>query len=108
MVVPGKIFFKACKKADWVSEDDPVEVEGFRVEERHIYVKTGRSVPVRSPVAWLRSKAETMFAIRLSYKDKYVFMHYVTWEYIRRNAVDHLEWERKQTRAKKKKKVAKR
>jgi len=63
-----------------------------RVEEVHIYFKSGRKVRENwvktNPASMFGGRAtETMFAIKLSYEDKFVFMYRVTWEYIRRNGL---------------------
>lgn len=92
MIVPYNVFYKACKLAEYVTADEPVEVDGFKIEEQVIYTKTGRLVPNRPfTVASMKRRmsgraAETMWAIKVSYKGKYVFMWRVTWDYIRSDA----------------------
>jgi hypothetical protein len=109
MYVPGKTFYEMCKKANHPSiydEESPYEIDGFRVEEVLIYLKTGKRVPNRgekiSKNFFSKRAAETIYAIKLSYKHKYVFMYLVTWEYIRRNALASERWS-KSTKSKKSK-----
>lgn len=112
MVVPTRTFYRACRLSDYPMQGDiPVEVNGFKIEEVVIYAKTGRLVPEMTTIPknyFTARSAERMWAIKLSYKDKYVFMHRVTWEYIRRNALEQEQWERKEARRKRAKKRAKR
>jgi len=102
MVVPKDVFYRAARKAQRsiVVEEESVEVDGFKIEERLIYVKSGRPVPADRLLSKRSKKqlAETMFAIKLSYGDKYVYMYRVTWDYICRSAVAQQNWERQEER----------
>lgn len=88
MSIPEKTFFKVCRKADLYCEDS-VEIDGFRVSEEYIYYNSGRLAPKgyfpRTARA-LNRAAPTMWAVKLTYKDRYVYLYRVTWDYLRRSA----------------------
>lgn len=90
IIVPHETFYEACKRADYLG-DEPIEVDGLRVEEMLIYTRSGRRVPPRKTLSlrmFSNRAAPTMFAVKLTYEDKYVFMYPVTWDYIRRSALE--------------------
>jgi len=90
--IPSKTFFKAVSRWDKnYGADEKVSVGGFTIEERHIFVKTGKVVRGGSK-AWLRDRRlRTAFLVRISYRGTFVHLWRVTWQYVVRNAMERLE-----------------
>lgn len=102
LVVPSRAFLRVCRLAG-PHITDAVEVDGFRAEEVYVYTRTGRPVPDRHGFArsMLRGGAAPRdFMIRLSYKDRFVLVYRVTWEYLRREALAQERHERASQRKK--------
>ncbi len=85
MVVPKLSFERLCKKAEYVDET-PVSVRGIAVVEIVVDTKTGQGI--EADILDRKKWKNAIFGIRLSYKDKFVVLYRVTWEYIRRNALE--------------------
>lgn len=85
MVVPEDVFESAA--VQWLktgSGSEPVEVEGFRVEERHVFMDDGALVPDRSIEGWFDGSRdrENNYLVKLSYEDRFCFLWGVTWIYV--------------------------
>ena len=81
--VPTRAFDRVRRK--WAKGyDEKASSGGILVEEVHVYMRSGRLVPVRSMTTQLTSKAQTEFLIRLSYKEHFVHLWRVTWDYVAR------------------------
>lgn len=90
LVVPSRAFLRVCRLAG-PHITDAVEADGFRAEEVYVYTRTGRPVPeLRHGVTRSTFRGDAAprdFMIRLSYRDRFVLVYRVTWEYLRREAL---------------------
>jgi hypothetical protein len=82
---------------------EPVEVNGLRVEEQHIFTETGLRVLTSEGAS-----ADTTFAIKVSFGDRYAFLWRVTWEYVVNSACQQARWRASASRASRKSKPKKR
>lgn len=98
MRVPYRTFMRVCKK--WDGWEDDVRVNGFRVKEEHVFLKTGKPVPsdlYANVTAYAKhmDKHPAEYLIRVSYKGNFVYLWRVTWQYVVSNAVRRIELRKK-------------
>lgn len=99
MCVPYRDFMRACQK--WDGWEDDVRVNGFRIKEEHVYLKTGKPVPNMDRWKKVSAYCDHMkknpaeFLIRVSYKGNFVYLWRVTWQYVVSNAVRRIELRKK-------------
>ncbi len=87
MRIPRHVFYKVVKQ--WDQRGDHAYFRGFSVEEQFIYTATGDPVHgTENLKRYLKDKRKREFKIKLSYKNDFVFLWYVTWEYVVRNLID--------------------
>lgn len=104
ILVPEKIFHKVCFL--WGEDfERPVSFRGARVEEVHVYTKTGKKVPDLPLVKFLKDRRAKAFLIRFSYKGEFFMMWDVTWEYVVRNAIRQRDWDKERSREARKKRA---
>lgn len=82
--VPSKIFDGGLKL--WIKDFGiyGINYKGFKIEEQHIYLNTGKLVPARSIEGLFGDKKKSAFLIKFSYGKHFVFMYSVTAHYIAR------------------------
>ena len=77
MAIPAKVFYKAVEKAKW---GEKTTVDGFTIEEQYIFMDTGKKVPTNHDI--FREQRKLAYQIKLSYKNRFVFLWKVTWRYV--------------------------
>lgn len=83
MYVPELVFESAAKQWHQTYGLEPVEVDGFRVEnDIYIFTDTQELVPPPMSLAEaLNCSRPTFWGIRISYKGLYTYLYEVTWFY---------------------------
>lgn len=83
MTIPTKAFKKACYM--WTDWHTKVKIGDLTIEETHIYTKTGKLVHPDGKS--INDSRPTDFKIKLQYKNRFVYLWIVTWEYVVKHVV---------------------
>lgn len=93
--VPRKEFYGVCRQ--WANDKTKAKYKDFSAEELHIYEDTGEIVPERTTEEWFTNKRPTSFRVKLQYKNKFIYLWKVTWNYVVRNVMRDLERTKQRT-----------
>lgn len=91
--VPYKTFVRAVRHWD-ESGRYKTDINGFKIEEIHVYLKTGKRVPEfknnKDAIRYLDEvkKKPSEYKIRVSYRGNFIHLWSVTWQYVVNNVME--------------------